>query len=67
MEKIYFTITGTKHHYGSEFLEANMEVNLIKEPDNECDKEAIKVEMPGLGLIGYGANSPYTVLCKLTC
>lgn len=34
---------------------------LIKEPDNEYDKEAIKVEMDGLGLVGYVANSPYTV------
>ena len=38
-----------------------MEVKLIKEPDNEFDKEAIKVEMDGLGLVGYVANSPYTV------
>jgi len=62
MEKIYFTITGTNHHYGTEFLDPNMEVMLMKEPDNEHDKEAIKVELPGLGLIGYVANSPYTVL-----
>lgn len=62
MEKIYFTIAGTSHHYGTEFLEPNMEVNLTKDPDNEYDKEAIKVEMPGLGLIGYVANSHYTVM-----
>ena len=37
------------------------EVKLIKETDNEFDKEAIKVEMDGLGLVGYVANSPYTV------
>ena len=62
MEKIYFTIAGTSHHYGTEFLEPSMEVNLTKEPDNEHDKEAIKVELPGLGIIGYVANSPFTVL-----
>lgn len=39
-----------------------MEVKLVKEPDNEFDKEAIKVEMPGIALIGYVANSPYTVI-----
>lgn len=61
MEKIYFTIAGTKHHYGHEYFEPKMEVKLIKEPDNEFDKEAIKVEMDGLGLVGYVANSPYTV------
>ena len=38
-----------------------MEVKLAKEPDNEMDKEAIKVEMDGLGLVGYVANSPFTV------
>ena len=39
-----------------------MEVKLVKEPDNEFDKEAIKVEMEGLSKIGYVANSTYTVL-----
>lgn len=62
MEKMYFTIAGMRHHYGNEFMEAGMEVKLVKEPDNEADREAIKVELEGLGLIGYVANSPYTVL-----
>ena len=62
MEKMFFTIAGMKHHYGNEFMEAGMEVKLVKEPDNEVDKEAIKVELEGLGLIGYVANSPYTVM-----
>ena len=62
MAEIYFTIAGTNHHFGQEFIEPKMEVKLVKEPDNEVDKEAIKVELPGLGLIGYVANSPYTVL-----
>ena len=61
MEKIYFTIAGTKYHYGDEFMESGMEVKLVKDPDNELDKEAIKVEMDGLGLVGYVANSPCTV------
>ena len=33
-----------------------------KEKDNEYDREAISVNLPGLGKIGYVANSPYTVL-----
>lgn len=61
MNKIYFTIAGTKHHYGHEFFEPKQEVKLVKDPENEFDKEAIKVEMDGLGLVGYVANSPYTV------
>ena len=61
MKKIFFTITGTNHHYGHDFIEPDMKVKLVKEPDNDFDKEAIKVEMEGLGHIGYVANSPYTI------
>ena len=62
MAEIYFTIAGTNHHHGQDFIEPKMEVKLVKEPDNEYDTEAIKVEMPGIGHIGYVANSPYTVV-----
>ena len=62
MAEIYFTIAGTKYHHGSEFMKPEMRVKLVKEPDNEVDTEAIKVEMAGLGLVGYVANSPYTVV-----
>ena len=62
MSEIYFTIAGTNHHHGQEFIEPDMSVKLIKEPENEVDSEAIKVEMQGIGQIGYVANSPYTVL-----
>lgn len=62
MSSIYFTITGMNHYYGSDFLKKGMKVKLVKEPDNEYDKEAIRVEMKGLGKIGYVANSPHTVI-----
>lgn len=62
MKDIIFTITGMNHYYGSDFLEKGMKVKLVKEPDNEYDKEAIRVEMKGLGKIGYVANSAHTVL-----
>ncbi|SFB38510.1 hypothetical protein SAMN05216249_1303 [Acetitomaculum ruminis DSM 5522] len=62
MSEIYFTIAGTQHWHGSDFIEKDMVVKLVKEEDNEVDSEAIKVEMPGIGQIGYVANSPYTVL-----
>ena len=39
-----------------------MKVKLVKEPDNEYDTEAIRVEMKGVGHLGYVANSYYTVL-----
>lgn len=62
VENIYFTITGTSYRYGKDFLEKDMKVYLEKDPDNEYDKEAIKVEMEGLGQIGWVANSTNTVL-----
>ena len=62
MAKIFFTITGTSKRYGHSFFEKDMVVRLVKEPDNEVDKEAIKVELEGIGQVGYVANSPYTVL-----
>ena len=62
MGKVYFTLTGTKHYYGNDFLKPGMKLILEKEPDNEYDKEAILVKMEGIGKLGYVANSPYTVL-----
>ena len=59
MNRIYFTIAGVSHYFGSDFMEPKMKVQLIKEADNEYDSEAIRVEMEGLGLVGYVANSPY--------
>lgn len=55
------TITGTCHYHGQEFIQPGMKIRLVKEPDNEHDKEAIRAEIKGLGKIGYVANSPYTV------
>lgn len=60
MKKIYFTLTGTRHHFGQEFLQPGMTVKLVKEPTNETDKEAIQVTLAGLGTIGYVSNSYYT-------
>ena len=62
MAKIFITLTGTKYYHGSNFLKKGMKLTLIKEPDNDYDKEAIKVTLEGLGDIGYVANSVHTVL-----
>lgn len=59
---VYFTIAGTQFRYGSDFMEKGMKVKLIKEPENEYDKEAIRVEMKGYGQVGYVANSTKTVI-----
>lgn len=62
MGKIYFTLTGTNHYYGKEFLKKGTKICLEKELDNEYDKEAIKITYEGIGKIGYVANSSYTVI-----
>ena len=62
MSKIYFTLTGTNHYFGKDFLKKGTKIRLEKEPDNEYDKEAIKVTYESLGKIGYVANSSYTVI-----
>ena len=49
------------YNFGTGFMEKGMKVKLIKEPDNEHDKEAIQVKIKGLGKVGYVANSPFTV------
>ena len=41
-----------------------MQIKLIKEPDNEHDKEAIKAVLEPLGTIGFVENCPYTVLVE---
>ena len=61
MKDILVTITGLNYRFGSDFLKKGMKVKLVKEPDNKYDKEAIRVEYPGLGHIGYVANSTRTV------
>ena len=59
---MYFTITGTCYRHGIEFFKPGMKVKLVKEPDNHYDSEAIRVEVKGIGYVGYVANSINTVL-----
>lgn len=62
MKKIYFTLTGTHHYFGNDFLEKGMEIKLVKDIKNEFDHEAIQVELEGMGKIGYVANTWKTVI-----
>ena len=62
MKDVLITVTGMNFRYGSDFLKKGMKVKLVKEPDNEHDKEAIRVDYKGLGTIGYVANSTKTVM-----
>ena len=66
MDEIYFTIAGCNHYFGSDFMEKGMKVKLVKEPDNEYDKEAIQVKIKGLGKVGYVANRARPVTMETT-
>ena len=62
MKKTYFTITGMNYYYGTDVVKKGDIVTIVKEPDNQYDKEAILVKVDGLGAIGHVANSVHTVL-----
>lgn len=62
MESTYFvTITGIDHYYGKKPFEIGRIVKLIKDKNNEYDKEAIAAYLPFIETIGYVANSTNTV------
>lgn len=54
-------ITGTQFYKGCGILKEGIVVDLIKEPENERDSNAIRVELNG-ETVGYVANSPYTLI-----
>lgn len=60
--KIYLTVTGTRYRYGQDIFSVGQRLRLVKEPGNTHDREAIRVEAEGLGLVGYVANSVNTRL-----
>ena len=54
-------IAGRQHYNNSVPTNSGAMVDLIKEPDNEHDGDAIRVEFQG-STVGYVANSPYTLI-----
>lgn len=60
--KYYVTLTGLNYRFGVEPFCVGQKVTLVKEPTNDFDHEAIRAELPGLGKVGYVANSARTVL-----
>jgi hypothetical protein len=58
---LFLTITGLNHYYDKKPFEIDRIVKLTKEPQNSFDKEAIRVELPYIGTVGYVANSVNTV------
>lgn len=61
MDNRFITITGQNHYLGMKPFQVNRLVKIVKEPENEHDAEAIRVELPYIDTIGYVANSTNTV------
>ncbi len=59
-QELFVTVVGFNHYYGKKPFIIGNQFQCVKEPDNEYDTDAIKVEMPGFGTVGYIANSPHT-------
>ncbi len=58
---MFITITGISHYYGETPFKIGTIVSLKKDLDNEYDSEAIKVELPCIGKVGYVANNYKTI------
>lgn len=60
-----FTIVGI-HAYGNRrFLQNGTTIEIYKEPENEYDPYAVRVEIEGVGCVGHIANSARTI--RLGC
>lgn len=55
------SITGTRFYFGIEIFTPGLTVNLVREPENEHDGDAVRVEIDG-ETVGYVANSEYTMI-----
>ncbi|MBE6494544.1 MAG: hypothetical protein E7Z84_08090 [Methanosphaera stadtmanae] len=60
-KEIYFTITGVDFFNGIKPFKINSILKLVKEPENDYDQEAIRVELRYSGPSAYVANSVETV------
>jgi hypothetical protein len=61
MKEQYITITGMSHYYGHKPFKVGRKIKCVKEPKNPYDSEAIKCKVKHVGVVGYVANSSYTV------
>lgn len=59
-DKVFVTVCGLRYHENPHIAVGTL-LLCLKEPDNEYDDEAIRVEYKAYGHIGYIANSHYTV------
>ena len=58
----YVTVICFNQFHGKKIFKIGSILKLIKEPDNNHDSEAIRVEMRYAGKVGYLANSTKTVV-----
>lgn len=58
----YVTVICFNQFHGKKIFKIGSILKLIKEPDNDHDAEAIRVEMRYAGKVGYLANSTKTVV-----
>lgn len=62
MKSIYITVVGMHHYDAGAMVAPGMILRCRKEPKNRYDGEAIRVDLPVFGKVGYVGNSPHTVL-----
>ena len=66
MKSMFITITGQNNYLGMKPFKVGRIVKIVKEPENQYDQDAIRVELPFIDTIGYVANSVNTVFAG-TC
>ena len=61
MEERYIAVVGFGQFYGWKIFRPEQIVKLVKDPNNNFDDEAIRVELKPVGQVGFVANSTTTV------
>ena len=64
LSETYINITGIHNYHHFEPFKEGRVVDLVKEPNNPHDRNAIRVEISG-ETVGYVANSKYTLINRL--
>ena len=60
-KELYFTINAVNMFHGIKPFKIGSIIKLVKEPENDYDMEAIRIELRYAGKSGYVANSVKTV------
>ena len=57
--KYYVTLTGLNYRYGTMPFAVGQKVRLVKEPENQADREAIRAELPDMFAQGISSFKMY--------